>query len=147
MKKTELKKVLKPLIKECIKEALFEEGILSNVISEVVKGLGTFKQPIVEQKQNNRDEVRQLQTEERHKKSQKINETRKRMLDVINKDAYNGVDLFEGTSPMAKAGDPNNNMAPQGALAGVEPGDSGVDISGFVGNKNVWKALASGGRK
>ena len=40
MKKTELKKVLKPLIKECIKEAVFEEGVLSNLISEVLKGTG-----------------------------------------------------------------------------------------------------------
>jgi hypothetical protein len=147
MKKTELKKVLKPLIKECIKEALFEEGVLSSVISEVVKGLGTSQQPIVEQKQDNGDETRESQREERHRRVRKINETRQRMLDVVNKDAYNGVDLFEGTSPMAKAGNPNDSMTPQGALAGIEPGDPGVDISRFVGNKNVWKALTGGEKK
>ena len=38
MKRNELKKVLKPLIKECIKEVIFEEGVLSGLISEVLKG-------------------------------------------------------------------------------------------------------------
>ena len=47
MKKTELKEIIKPLVKECIQEVLIEEGLLSNVVSEVVKGLGT--QSIVEQ--------------------------------------------------------------------------------------------------
>ena len=41
MKKAELKNMLKPLVKECIKECLFEEGVLSSVVSEVVKGMGT----------------------------------------------------------------------------------------------------------
>lgn len=48
MNKSELKALLKPLIKECIKESLLEGGVLSNVIVEVTKGLGTA--PIVEQK-------------------------------------------------------------------------------------------------
>ena len=44
--KKQITTVLKPLIKECIKEVLFEEqGVLSNVISEVVKGIQT---PILE---------------------------------------------------------------------------------------------------
>ena len=98
MKKTDLKKVLKPLIKECIKETLFEEGILSSVIAEVVKGLGTTQQLVVEQKQNNEDEIKKMQLQEKQKRSQKINETRKKMLDAIGKSSYNGVDLFEGTA-------------------------------------------------
>ncbi len=40
MKKSELKSLLKPMIKECIKEVIFEEGVLSNIVSEVVGGLG-----------------------------------------------------------------------------------------------------------
>ena len=39
MKTNELKKVLKPLIKQCIKEVIFEEGVLSGIISEVMKGV------------------------------------------------------------------------------------------------------------
>ena len=41
MNKSELKTILKPLIKECIKEVISEEGVLSGVITEVVKGTGT----------------------------------------------------------------------------------------------------------
>ena len=42
------KKILKPLIKQCIREVVLEEGLLSNIVSEVVQGLGS--QPIVESK-------------------------------------------------------------------------------------------------
>jgi len=140
MKKSELKKVLKPMIKECIREALFEEGILSGIISEVVKGLGSTQQVVVEQKRDN-DEIKKLQLEQQQKNTQKINETRKKMLDAIGKSSYNGVDLFEGTTPVAQAGAPGEATSPQGPLSGVDPGDSGVDISNLMGNANTWKAL------
>ena len=141
MKKADLKKVLKPIVKECIQEALLEEGLLSNVIAEVVKGLGTNQQPIVEQKQNN-GEINKMQLQEKKKRSQKISETRKKMLDAIGKDSYNGVDLFEGTTPLGKGGSPGEAPSTQGALSGVEPGDSGVDISSLMANANTWKQLA-----
>ena len=41
MKKADLKKLIKPLVKECIHEVLIEEGVLSNVVSEVAKGMQT----------------------------------------------------------------------------------------------------------
>ena len=46
MNKSDLKRTIKALVKECIHEVLLEEGLLSNLISEVVKGIGV--QPIVE---------------------------------------------------------------------------------------------------
>ena len=144
MKKSELKKVLKPLIKECIQEALVEEGLLSNVISEVVKGLGTTQQVVVEDTRHKEDEMKKMQLQEKQKRTRKINETRKKMLDAIGKDSYNGVDLFEGTTPVSKVGSVGESATPQGALSGVDPRDSGVDISSFLGNTNVWKALAGG---
>ena len=54
------------------------------------------------------------------------------MLDAVGKDAYNGVDLFAGTTPSSaptesKNGDP---------LSGVDPTDSGVDISQLFGGVN-----------
>ncbi len=49
MNKEKLKATLRPLIKECIKEVIFEEGVLSGIISEVVKGTGA--QQIVETRQ------------------------------------------------------------------------------------------------
>jgi hypothetical protein len=135
MKKSELRQVLKPLIKECIKEVIFEEGILSNIVSEVAQGLGG--QTIVETQQPAPQPQRDYEEENRVAK-QKLQETRKRMLDAVGKDAYNGVDLFAGTTPSAtpaetKQGDP---------LSGVDPRDSGVDISQLFGgvNKN-WSGM------
>ena len=135
MKKSELRQVLKPLIKECIKEVIFEEGILSNIVSEVAQGLGG--QPIVETTQQPHTPQRNYEKENRIA-NQKLQETRKRMLDAVGKDAYNGVDLFAGTTPSSapaetKQGDP---------LSGVDPRDSGVDISQLFGgvNKN-WSGM------
>jgi len=140
MKKSELKRLLKPIVKECIQETLLEEGLLSNIISEVVKGLGTTRQPIVEQKQND-DEIRKMQLQEKQKRSQKINDTRKKMLDVIGQSSYNGVDLFEGTTPMTTTGSPRDSSSPQGPLSNIDPNDAGVDISGLMGNSKIWKEM------
>jgi hypothetical protein len=52
-----------------------------------------------------------------------------------------GNEIFEGVEPLVKGGSVSNE--PQaGALAGVDPGDAGVDISGImsVANRN-WKDL------
>ena len=135
MKKSELKQVLKPLIKECIKEVIFEEGVLSNIVSEVAHGLGG--QPIVEAKKQAPTPQRDYK-EENLAAQQKLQETRKRMLDAIGADSYNGVDLFAGTTPnraptQSQQGDP---------LAGVDPNDAGVDIGNLFGgaNKN-WSGM------
>ena len=131
MKKNELKVLLKPLIKECISEVLLEEGILSNVVSEVVSGLQSnvvVESPV---KQNTAPVMSEQQ-------KNKINEQRQKLMSAIGADAYNGVDLFAGTTPTAapaetKQGDP---------LSGVDPRDSGVDISQLFGgvNKN-WSGM------
>jgi hypothetical protein len=138
MKKADLKKVLKPIVKECIQEALLEEGLLSNVIAEVVKGLNV--QPLVEQVQPEQPQAQvteqKIIDEETQKRKQKINETRKQMLDAIGKDSYNGIDLFEGTDPMRESNNPHS------PLANTDPSDAGIDISNLLGNKKVWKTLA-----
>ena len=141
MNKKELKQLMKPIVKECIQEALLEEGLLSNLISEVVKGLGANQQQIVEQKQDD-NEIKKLQMEEKKKRSQKMNETRKKMLDAIGNSSFNGVDLFEGTKPLGRAGSPGEAAQPGGALAGVDPGDAGIDISNLMGNAKIWKKMA-----
>ena len=146
MKKSELKTVLKPLIKECIKEVIFEEGILSGIISEVVQGMGAA--PLIERQekplprtvkqQPQRDEMRL------HERQSKMNEARKRMLDAVNQGAYNGVDLFEGTSPLSRGGSASDGSptasAKGGPLAGVDPGDAGVDLSSLIGGTS-YKGL------
>ena len=138
MKKADLKKVLKPIVKECIQQALLEEGLLSNVIAEVVKGLNV--QPLVEQVQPKPPQAQvteqKILDEEATRRKQKINETRKQMLDAIGKDSYNGIDLFEGTDPMRESSNPHS------PLANTDPSDAGIDISNLLGNKKVWKTLA-----
>ena len=131
MKKNELKNILKPLIKECIKEVIFEEGALSTIISEVMKGTSGSER-IVETKQPKQDFARQ------ERKMQEAKERKRKLLDSIGKDAYNGVNLFEGTTPA-----PAPQQTGQGALSDVDPSDPGVDISSFMGKSSlIWERMA-----
>jgi hypothetical protein len=134
MNKKELKQILKPLIKECIKEVIFEDGTLSTIISEVVQGIG---QPIVETKQRfPKKQQPQYETDEQAKV--RLNEQRKKMMDAIGGDVYNGVNLFEGTTPA-----PAQNQQGQGALSGVDPKDPGVDISSIMNKSSaIWSKMA-----
>ena len=52
---------------------------------------------------------------------------------------YYGVDLFEGTTPMKP--ESSSRTGGSKALEGVDPRDSGIDISAF-GNSGIWKKLA-----
>ncbi len=137
MNKNELKKILRPLIKECVREVIFEEGALSTIVSEVLKGAAA--QSVI--KENNTPPNRQVDVERAEQKRKQLLEQKRKMLDVIGKDAYNGVDLFEGTSPMSA---PRSQSSPQGSrpLDGVSPHDPGVDISGFGMASGIWKKLA-----
>jgi len=134
MNKNELKQVLKPLIKECIREVIFEEGALSSVVSEVVKGMG---EPIVETKQKFPTKQKpQYETDEQAKA--RLQERRKKMMEAVGGDAYNGVNLFEGTTPAPAQGE-----ASHGALSGVDPNDAGVDISAVMGKSAaIWSKMA-----
>ncbi len=124
MNKNELKKILKPLIKECIKEVLFEEdGALSHVIKEVAGGL-VGKQQV--------NEVRVNPPRQRKKNNQQLKQRKKKLLDAIGRDAYGGVNIFEGISP-APASSPEGQA--RGPLSDVSPSDPGVDISGLFGDK------------
>ena len=62
---------------------------------------------------------------------------RKKLMDAIGNDAYNGVDLFEGTTPMSTHSEPKAGSVDLGA-----PGDSGVDISGLIGGATkMWDLM------
>ena len=146
MNKTELKKLLKPLIKECIKEVIFEDGVLSGIVSEVNQGLRA--QPLVEgqraQPQAEERNFAEMRQKSARKQKQKVNEHKKQLLDAIGKDAYNGVNLFEGTTPMTAPAAPSTA---QGPLSGVSPHDSGVDISSLWGGApRHWKAHMDTGK-
>ena len=132
MNKNELKKVLKPLIKECIKEVMFEDGTLSSIIAEVMRGTQQA-QPIVEQKQHQQPQSR-LETDEEAKA--RLASKRKTLMDSIGGSAYNGVNLFEGTTPAPA----QSNT--QGPLAGVAANDPGVDISALMNKTSaIWAKM------
>ena len=135
MKKSDFKE----LIKESIKEVLIEEGILKNVISEVVKAVGQVQEnpkPVIE---NTFSQEAKKEASEKHR--QKLAESKQKMLDAIGKSSFGGVDIFEGTTPMKKGGNPQGSTTPASALEGVDPSDSGVDISSFMGAAASWKQL------
>lgn len=127
MDKSELKKILKPLIKDCIKEVIFEEGVLSSIISEVVKG--TAGNNIVETRQQN-ETSEALRKEAIEARNQKIQETRKKMADALGNDAYAGI--FENVEPLKTGGTPSAPSAPANPLSGYAPDDAGVDIRGLL---------------
>jgi hypothetical protein len=144
VKKSDLKRVIKPLIKECIHEVLIEEGVLSNVVAEVAKGMqGNIVTETKTKKQDNRlfDEDHQMrQRKQRQEDSRaKMHEHRKKLLEAVSQDAYNGVDLFEGTTPIS-----NYDSSPQaqGSVDLGAPTDSGVDISSLLGGASqIWKEM------
>lgn len=127
MKKSELKNI----IKECVKEVIFEEGVLSGIITEVATGLSRSS----------------VVREERQSQPQRRLEARERVLQEIGasqnnyeevKQKFSEPHLFEGTKPIKESG--------HGALSGVSPNDSGVDISNIPGFKN-WGKVSENMRK
>jgi len=141
VKKSDLKRVIKPLIKECIHEVLIEEGLLSNVVAEVAKGMqGSLVTETKAQKQNeplfNENQEMQHRKQRQEQTRAQMSEHRKKLLEAVSQDAYNGVDLFEGTTPI-------DSSTPQPGAADLgSPSDSGVDISSLLGGATqVWKEM------
>ena len=143
MKASQLKKIIKPIVKECVYEALLKEGLLSNIVSEVAQGLGN--QAILENKetivpeQSNENSVRMQQLRE-----QRLREQQVIALESIGKGSFNGINVFEGTTPLAVTADPTP-QSQAGAHSGQDPNDAGVDISSFIsGGGHAWKQLVEG---
>jgi hypothetical protein len=139
MDKNDLKKVLKPLVKALVKEAMQEE--LSTVISEIIKQTAGST-PIVERKQPTIDPKLQ---QERMIAKQKAESERKKMLEDISKKSYGGINIFEGTTPLARGGEisESKTSTPSAAdpLSGVDPHDPGVDIGGLLKLTGGWKQI------
>ena len=132
------KNAFKALIKESIRETLIEEGVLATIISEVMKSVN--QGPQIVEDQSFKEEIPTLPRQER----ETLAETKRKMLDAIGKDAYNGVNLFEGTRPITKAGAPGGGKEARGPLSDVAPDDSGVDISSFMGSQKLWREVVKG---
>ena len=137
MKKNDLKRMLKPLIKECVQEMILDEGLLKNIVSEVASGMqGNL---VTETKQTRtREPMIEADMQERSDKARrKLNEHRKRLMDSIGKDAYGGVNVFEGLEPM-KA----QTETQAGSVDLGDPNDSGVNLDSLLGNATkIWKAM------
>ena len=142
MKKNELKRLIKPVVKECIHEVLLESGLLTNIVSEVAQGMN--QNVIVENKQKQSDALfnESLQMKKQvQKTNNQLKQHRKKLMDSIGADAYNGVNLFEGTEPLT-----NREATSSGPKAGAvdlgDPNDAGVDISSLIGGASqIWKAM------
>lgn len=135
MKKSDLKKLIKPIVKECINEVLIEEGLLSNVVSEVAAGLQG--NTIVEKQEIRNPTIQNNMRRKGIDASKKLEEQRQKMREAIGTSAYNGVDLFEGTTPA-----PGQQEVPAGAVDLGNTSDAGVDISSIMGGASqIWKAM------
>lgn len=142
MKKNELKRLIKPVVKECIHEVLLESGLLTNIVSEVAQGMNA--NVIVETKQKQSDALfnEDLQMKKQVQKSnEQLRQHRKKLMDSIGTDAYNGVNLFEGTEPLSKREATSSGPKP-GSVDLGDPSDAGVDISSLIGGATqIWKAM------
>ena len=150
MKKSDLKRSLKPIIKECVNEVLLEQGLLSNIISEVVRGLAPLhQQNLVTQKNTGPNELIEAQRKDldsqklqlKQEQLQKLKEQKRKLLDA----AGFQTNVFEGVEPLSRAGaaaSDESGMSQAGALAGVDPSDEGVNIAGIMalGGSN-WKKM------
>ena len=148
MKKSELKEMLKPLVEECIREALFENGIIASMITEVIQGVQGASiireaSPPAQTREVVDKQQEQAESIARQQASQKLQEHRQKMLSAIGNDSYNGVNVFEGTTPLKGGGTPGGSPTPGSPLSGMDPRDPGVDISRLSESmSDVWQKLA-----
>ena len=134
MKKGDLKRLIKPVVKECIQEVLLEEGLLSSVVSEVVQGMQTATLVTEVAQPTPKKHV-----EDPEISRTKLKEKRKKLMEAIGMDSYNGVDLFEDTKPMSSY-EASDQKA--GSIDLGNPEDSGVDISSVMGKAaRLWEAM------
>ena len=145
MKRSELKSAIKPLVKECINEILLEGGLLSNIVSEVAKGMSSGN-VMTEQALPVSSPSRVSASEKisrmrrRADANRDLQENREKLMESLGSDAYGGVNLFEGVQPAPEQKSPEHSAA--NPLGNVDPRDPGVDITGIMalGGAN-WKAL------
>jgi len=136
MKKSQLKATLKPIVKECITEVLLEQGLLSNIISEVVKGLQPIHTipPIPTPNKEMLFQQQQLEEQRMELEYQKQDQLKEQKRKLLNAAGF-GTDVFAGTEPIqggitTESKDASDGRA--GALSGIDPRDAGVDITGIM---------------
>lgn len=146
MKLDELKKI----IRECIREEILNtSGLISHIISEsMVAVMKNQPKMVVESAQPEKPQpmFKQQKTGPglSGQEKQKLNETKKKLLDAIGKDSYGGVDVFAGTTPLSSGGDPEAGVAVQSPLSNVDPNDPGVPVEQLFENAHLWGKIAAG---
>jgi hypothetical protein len=123
MNREDFKKILKPLIRQTVREVILEEGMLSGIISEVVRGMNTGV--VMETKKDS--EQGKLEEEYERKRQERI----KRLNESVKVKA----DVF-GNVPEIRESSPGS------PLAGVAANDAGVDIAGILNIvDDKWKHM------
>ena len=138
MNKKELKAALRPLIKD---------GILSSLIKEVMRVQPA--QVVTEAKAAPAKE--RLPTPSpgfigsRPDPAAVLAARKRKLLGSIGAEAYNGINVFEGTTPLT------SREAPEATPGQIDLGastDAGVDIGNlFASSGNAWSALSGGMKK
>ena len=139
MNSNDLKKTLRPLVKQLVKEAMQEE--LTTVISEIIKQTSSVQ--MVEQRQVQPQINKKLQEDRVAEKHKQIEDRRKR-LEEFSKNSFGGMNLFEGTTPTPAPRDVSGAKGAESVaspLAGVDPSDSGVDISSLLRMTGGWRQI------
>jgi len=134
-----LKQALKPVVKELIYECLITEGILSSVVTEVMKGARVA--PIVESKQQTQP-TKQI-TKPRLETDDEAAARKKKLQETLGSKL--GINVFEGTTPLPSGGRQDDSLPTQttagNPLSGLDPNDSGVDISGLLKLTGGWRQI------
>jgi hypothetical protein len=138
MKKSELKSIIKPIVEECVRDVLFKQGVLSSIVSEIMIGVSD-QQTITENKQ---EAPTRSATKSNVSRKNELMENKKKLMDEIGREAFGGVDLFEGTTP---APAPRGGGRGHNPLKDMDPDDPGVNIDGLMSAMgDTWKILAKG---
>jgi hypothetical protein len=135
MNQKDLKTALKPIVKELIYECLITEGILSSVVSEIMKGSGSA---IISESKQQISNVKQQKPQQRLETNDEAATRRKKLEETLV--GRLGVNVFEGTQPLRERGAPSQTTAGN-PLTGLDPSDSGVDISGLLNLTGGWKGF------
>lgn len=150
MKKKELKEMLRPIVRECIEEciheALFDSGLITNVVSEVIKGVNiphlvesvsSRSLPVVAEPRHHsspakveKRSISQEAEEIKREHEAEMQEVKKRLEENM-KSRLGGVNIFEGTTPTVAE---SNEHSP---MSGVDPSDPGINLSSIPGLKNL----------
>lgn len=149
MNKETLKTILKPVLKECIEEILAEQGLLK-VLAEA-QNVDVVKEEVKKdiKKEELKSNIKKMIDATPQVVKQAVNETQQRMQQELKQAGLltKNFDPFANTKALTEA-QATDGAAARGPLAGIDPQDKGVDISGIMNMAaGKWKAHMGGKSK